>query len=333
MDTPVPVKHTGPKDVALHLFAIVLLYGIVIHIGILLFQLINQTFADPLSTAYSYGSSRFRFGALRWAISTLVIAFPIFVWVTHAIERDLTRNPEKRQLRTRRWLLYLTLFAAGLTIVGDLSTLVYQFLNGEITTRFLMKILAILAIAGAVFGYYIGVLRRDTGVPVGRWHFILARATIVLVAAALVWGFIVSGTPQSERLRRFDDARVGNLADIQRQVVNHWQQRGALPPTLDALADSISGYSAPKDPQDGTPYRYRAVAERQFELCAVFRTDSTMNRETAINRYGYDATFGSWEHGKGMTCFTRTIDPVRYPVRGKTVPTPVPVEPTYPVFD
>src|SRR3989338_2811253 len=173
MDTPAPVKHTGPKDVALHLFAIVLLYGVVVHVGILLFQLINQSLVDPLaSTTYSL---RFRFGALRWAISTLVIAFPIFVWVTNMIERDLSRNPEKRQLRTRRWLLYLTLFAAGPTIVGDLSTLVFQFLNGEITMRFIFKVLAILLIAGATFGYYIGVLRRDTNVPVGRWHFVLAR--------------------------------------------------------------------------------------------------------------------------------------------------------------
>jgi hypothetical protein len=316
MDTPATAKRTGPKDVALHLFAIVLLYGIVIHVGILLFQLINQSFVDPLSVSYGYSyASRFRFGPLRWAIATLVIAFPIFTWVTTMIERDCTRNPEKRQLRTRRWLLYLTLFAAGLTIVGDLSTLVFQFLNGEITTRFILKVLAILAIAAGVFGYYLGVLRRDTGAPVGRWHMILARAIPVLVAAALVWGFVVSGTPQSERLRRFDARRVTDLSNIQRQIVSHWQQRGALPEKLDALADSISGYKAPLDPQDATPYRYRIVGERQFELCAVFRADNRDDTKyTGLKPY-YDTDFRTWDHGKGITCFTRTIDPARYPSR------------------
>jgi hypothetical protein len=279
-------------------------------------------------TSYSY--SRFRFGPLRWAISALVISFPVFTWVTIMIERDLARNPEKRQLRTRRWLLYLTLFAAGLTIVGDLSALVFQLLNGEITTRFILKTLAVLVIAAGVFGYYIGVLRRDTNAPVGRWHFVLARAIPVLVAAALVWGFVLSGTPQSERLRRFDATRVNNLSNLQRQIVTHWQQRSALPENLDALSDSISGYTQPKDPQDGTLYRYRVVGERQFELCAVFRTDNRDNTKYTGMMPSYDTDFGTWNHGKGMTCFTRTIDPVRYPVRRSPQPV-IPSKP--PVFE
>jgi uncharacterized membrane protein YraQ (UPF0718 family) len=60
----------------------------------------------------------------------------------------------------RRWLTYLTLFLASTALVCDTITLVYHLLGGEITLRFLLKVLVVAAIAGAIFGYYLSDLRR-----------------------------------------------------------------------------------------------------------------------------------------------------------------------------
>jgi hypothetical protein len=55
----------------------------------------------------------------------------------------------------RRWLTYVTLFLAAGVLVGDLITLVYNVLAGELTLRFVLKVLIVGAIAGAIFWFYL----------------------------------------------------------------------------------------------------------------------------------------------------------------------------------
>ena len=61
----------------------------------------------------------------------------------------------------RRWLTYFTLFVAAGFLIGDLTTLVYNVLGGEITIRFSLKVIVVGAIAGTIFGYYLRDLRRE----------------------------------------------------------------------------------------------------------------------------------------------------------------------------
>ena len=57
--------------------------------------------------------------------------------------------------------IYLTLFIAAGCLIGDMTTLVYQLLGGELTVRFMLKVIVVGAIAGTVFGYYLHDLRRE----------------------------------------------------------------------------------------------------------------------------------------------------------------------------
>ena len=61
----------------------------------------------------------------------------------------------------RRWLTYLTLFLAAVVLVGDMITLVYNVLGGELTVRFVLKVLVAALIAGSIFGWYLVDLRRE----------------------------------------------------------------------------------------------------------------------------------------------------------------------------
>ena len=60
----------------------------------------------------------------------------------------------------RRWLTYLTLFLAAIALVSDMITLVYNLLGGELTLRFVLKVVIVGAIAGSIFSYYLLDLRR-----------------------------------------------------------------------------------------------------------------------------------------------------------------------------
>jgi hypothetical protein len=93
----------------------------------------------------------------------VVISFPLFLLLTVRLDRELRSDPAKRASRVRKWLTYLTLFLAAGFLTGDLVALVYHFLSGELTIRFLLKVLVVGAIAGMAFGYYLRDLRKEEG--------------------------------------------------------------------------------------------------------------------------------------------------------------------------
>ena len=109
----------SPKDVFLHLLSIITLYGSVGGFLALLFQLIDVFFLDLLS----YTNKDVAYSSIRFAVASLVIVFPVYVWVMRFLEKLYITQPEKREMRIRKWLVYFTLFAAGLIIMGDLVTL------------------------------------------------------------------------------------------------------------------------------------------------------------------------------------------------------------------
>src|SRR3989344_4639357 len=92
---------TGPKDVFGHLLAIIGLYVSVVSFGALLFGLINIYIPDVLSYGYGHAGAE----SLKWPLAILVIVFPLHVLLTAYLQRDIERNPEKKELRTRKWLL------------------------------------------------------------------------------------------------------------------------------------------------------------------------------------------------------------------------------------
>ena len=98
---------------------------------------------------------------MRFSVASLVVAFPVYLFVARLLSRELARNPVKRLSAVRRWLTYLTLFLAVTAIVCDLIALVHSLLCGDLTLRFVLKVLVVGAIAGAIFGFYLADLRRE----------------------------------------------------------------------------------------------------------------------------------------------------------------------------
>lgn len=294
------------KDIFLQLLAIVTLYGSAVGFVTLLFQFTNVRFPDALDY-YSFSNA---YRSIRFAVSSLIIIFPVYVWVVRFLERSYKQEPERKAIRIRKWLVYFTLFAAGLIIMGDLVALVNSFLSGELTARFIFKVLSIFLVAGAIFWYYYWDMKEKEppgGVQIFQWGVV--GAVCVGIAAA----FFVVGSPQQERLRRFDDERVSDLQNIQWQIVNYWQSKGALPQRLLDLNDPISGFNEPADPVTGAFYVYEVRGEYQFVLCADFTLESrTSSKEIQPLARGIEE---NWEHGPGRACFERFIDPDLYPVR------------------
>jgi len=153
---PRPRPYLSPREAFLYLVLFTTLYLSAYHLGSLLFELINRAWPDP-TMPYNNGAAR----SIRWSVASIVIAFPVFLYLSAKIGRELTQQPVKRQSAVRRWLTYLTLFVAAVALLCDLITLVDSVLGGEVTIRFILKVIVAGVIASAVFGYYLWDLRRD----------------------------------------------------------------------------------------------------------------------------------------------------------------------------
>lgn len=154
---PNPRASLSSRDAFLYLVMFSALYFGAWNLGDLLFSLVNEFFPDPSINIWGFPY----WDQQRWAASAIIITLPIFLFLSSHISRQIVKNPIKRLSPIRRWLTYLTLFMASTSLIGDTTTLVYNLLGGELTTRFLLKVIIVAILAGTAFGYYLIDLRKD----------------------------------------------------------------------------------------------------------------------------------------------------------------------------
>lgn len=313
---PTKKVHITPRDFFMNLLVFAALYASVVSFLALIFAYINVLFPDKLGYFRSYGNYA---AEIITPSSVLMVIFPVFILISWLLRKDLTKSPEKKELKFRKWLVYLTLFAAVVTIMVDLITLISSFYHGELTSRFVFKVLGVLLVAAGVFWYYFLDLRESSALK----PKLSAWISSLIVLATLVAGFFVVGTPSQQRARRFDETRINNLQLIQNQLLNYWIQKEKLPEQINELTkDQLSGFALPVDPETGINYGYHKLTAFSFDLCADFKTDSKNYPEfpgenppyptPVLLRFSKDHPSNTWTHGKGETCFERTIDPELY---------------------
>jgi hypothetical protein len=145
-----------------------------------------------------------------------------------------------------------------------------------------------------------------------RMHAAFAVVASLVVGFAIVWGFVLAGSPSTRRNQLFDGHRLQDLQSITRaiqmQVVDTTLTQTAnstkrlkqpLPKTLEEAAqnDRLEKLST-QDPETGEPYRYTVVNATTFTLCATFSQ-------------AHNADFRVfWNHPAGEHCFTiNVLDP------------------------
>lgn len=163
---PVPVPRprqvlqkpsTSSREAFLYLVLFSTLYFGAFNLADLLSTMIDRLLPD-VSEGRSYG---YRWDGIRWSTSALVVALPVFLGLSTYIEGQVSKNPMLRLSSVRRWLTYLTLFLASVTLLCDVTVLIYELLGNELTLRFTLKALVVAFIAGTAFSYYLSDLRRE----------------------------------------------------------------------------------------------------------------------------------------------------------------------------
>lgn len=154
---PAYKRSSSAKDAFLYLFCFSTLATWSIALGSILFTLIERWFPDPLAPANYFRGAYYQ---IADSLACVIIAFPIYLWVTRSILREMDLHPEKLQSSVRKWLTYIALLIAAGVVVCDLIAFLTFFLRGELTARFISKAATVFLLAGGIFWYYFGSLRK-----------------------------------------------------------------------------------------------------------------------------------------------------------------------------
>ena len=163
IEFPIPVPRPTPYLSAREAFVYLLLFSSLYisaySLGSLLFAFIHRAFPDPAQDpAVALEVTR---ETIRWSISFLVVTFPVFAFVFWRNDRAVREDPGRRLSRVRQSLTYLTLFVGAAILIGVVTSIVYNLLGGELTVRFVLKVLTVGAITGSVFGHFLRDARRE----------------------------------------------------------------------------------------------------------------------------------------------------------------------------
>lgn len=296
MQTQDNFKGKGALDAFLNLLSLITVGWMSIAVGMILFQLINKFFASKAVDYEAYFSQ----GPLKFGIASAFILTPIFLAVSAWLHHNYKIGQLSHQSGIHRWLTYLMLLVSALTIIGRLIYQLFRFLDGDYALAVILKTLVILLIAGGIFGYYLYDLIRKDFSKKSLVSKIAMTLVIIISLASIIGGFLIIDSPAKARAVKFDQQRVNNLYNLDGMINDYYWQNKELPADL-----SASKFSQFKDPENGTPYGYKILGEKEYELCATFSL--AVDFDTNNRDYMYTGNKDWSYHQAGYQCFSAKV--------------------------
>lgn len=299
-----PLDNT-PKFAFFYLLSLVALLFMALSTGMVVFQIINKFIPE----AAGFHSGSYSSGPLRFAISALVVSIPVFYAVTSRIYKALYSGDLEPDAAIRRWLTYLILLVTSVVMIIWVIMTVNSFLDGELTLKFALKFLTVLIIAGTVFGFYLYDIKRENirgeKDPVTRIFF---WASLIAVLGVFVSGLLVVESPWEARAKRLDQQVLQDLSYLNSQIDRYYKEEEALPADLEQLTESSLYRVSDEDmtdPETGERYEYEVTGEKEYRLCADFRTSGQDEDNYYLNR--------EWPYEEGYNCFDLEVSPEEEP--------------------
>ena len=311
-------KQQNAKFAFFYLLSLVALVFVALSSGMIIFQIINKLVVDDLTLA----PGSFSQDALRFAISAIIIAGPIYFAMMWLINKNLLSGMMEKESGIRKWLTYFILLVSAVVMIGWFIATVGSFLNGEFTLKFILKSLTSILISALIFSYYLYDIKRDDVSKNNNVIRIYFYGSIALVAVALVIAFFFIDSPLKVRDQKFDQAVINKFSQIDYAINAYFGENKKLPADLNALLNGGSTYyvieSDLTDPATNKLFVYNVKAKDAYEICATFKTE---NKSQVKDQSYYVDT--RWLHDVGYQCLKQriaTIDqtkpaPISVPVR------------------
>ena len=183
-----------------------------------------------------------------------------------------------------------------------------MFLNGELSSRFILKALTTLIISGIIFSFYFYDIRRE---KVEGHQDKLIRiyfyGSLFIILAVFIASLTIVESPKVARARQIDQRVVNSFNEIDSSLNNYYQTYKKLPADIDALQaeykylnDSLFQNSSSQE-----IFKYQVKGDREYELCATFLTDTSKIDPNKEAYYYYDAR---WVHAAGYQCLSQKVE-------------------------
>ena len=298
-------KNSSAKFSFYYLLSLVALLFTSISIGIVIFQTINKYITDVLN---QYSGS-FSQDALKFAISALIIAAPIFFVTNRLIHKSLLSGNLDKDSGVRRWLTYFVLLVSAVVMIVWLIMTINNFLSGELTLKAILKAITVLAIAASIFGYYLYDIKRE--IAAGKKDKIILAffcASLVVVIGVFVLSLFIVESPTATRNRIMDNNVLNNFDIISNAVNEYSYKYKKLPANLDALTSLQYNLTSAnlEDPVTKVKFDYKVKNENEYELCATFKAS---NKEQTEMSYVY--LKDRWPHDAGYQCISQKVVDVK----------------------
>ncbi|GHB32121.1 hypothetical protein GCM10007094_21120 [Pseudovibrio japonicus] len=203
---------------------------------------------------------------LRWSMAALIIFTPVFVWLHHKDAHNCAANPASKYGGVRRWLTAIAIFAAAMTLLCDAIYLIYCFLDGDLTTRFITKSGAVALLSLVVIQYF--RQDRQDHESVSKLDKLFARWLATgLAVFVLAFSFWTVGGPAQGQMEHRDSLRVSDMHRLSEGIRNCEATRDK------DLPDELDPMSCARSPQRLTGFAsqvtYKKLSATQFQLCTT----------------------------------------------------------------
>jgi len=289
-----------------YLLSLISLISLAMATGSIIFQIINKYVVDVLNELRgTYSSS-----SLRFSISSIIISAPIFYYVSHLINKSLHSGELEKDSQIRKWLSYLILLISFIVMSGWFVGIIFNFLDGELTLKFILKAITAVAIAGTVFSYYFYDLKRKEVLgKKDRVVLIYSSVTALVVLVTLVSAFIFVESPKDARLRKIDNETLLRLSNVDNSISEYYRLNNQIPAELRELLNESNTLVKEKNlysPGSNEFFAYSVIEDTKYRICANFYLS---NKDTDDD-YRYSYLKQEWLHDAGEQCFERRVDDI-----------------------
>lgn len=292
----------------MQLGSIVAVYVAVISLLLLCFNLINLLIPDSIN---SYWSVRNAGMEARAAIAFLLVAMPTYIVLNRMVHRPKHHDAREYYAPLMRWLVYLSLFVGSVVLLAYAVGVIMQFLNGELTLRFISKSVVAILLIGATMGYYIYDAKGYwvTHKKQAQW---VEYGVIGVVVAVILFSFTLIESPAVVREMSIDQQQVNDLREIEWRIEEMIQRDEEVPMSI---AELYPDGRAPEAPLGREPYSVD-FTESSYSLCATFahndpeakpeRQPMPPRTNPGVITYTI-SNYGNWTYEAGRHCFERTV--------------------------
>lgn len=289
-------KSNLPKLAFYYCLSLVTLIIGSVSLGIIISEIINNFF-PLISTSYYTDDS-----GLKSAISGVIIAFPIYYFVTSLIYKGISKQEFDIEAGPRKWLTYFIILVSSVVMIGSLISLLNNFLDGETTINFVLHVLSILGISSTIFTFYFNDIKnKEVNKKFNMIYFICSLLVIII---AFVTSFFIVESPNEARNRKLDEKVINNLDAVKRGIDQYYIDNKKLPQTLEDVSNEKYDFLTSEqfvEVSTGKYYGYNPLEEKKYELCALFNSS---NMENNTNDYYYS----TWKHDMGYQCITKRVE-------------------------